>query len=175
MRKLLPTSTGSTQLTTSSLSVNKGFTLVELLVVVTIIAILSVIGIAIYTGVQKTARDARRVGDVDAITGALEANYNSGSGTYSTLAGANFSSGSVPIDPLDTSTGGYQYNARSDDDASGASPSDNTITGAGTAVTMVTNAKYFYICAKMEDATKGNASGISGAAGAGFYCKKNQQ
>ena len=37
-----------------------GFTLVELLVVVAIIAVLSVIGITIFTGVQKNARDARR-------------------------------------------------------------------------------------------------------------------
>ncbi|MBU1000240.1 prepilin-type N-terminal cleavage/methylation domain-containing protein, partial [Patescibacteria group bacterium] len=46
---------------------SKGFTLVELLVVISIIAILSVIGIVVFTGVQKGARDAKRKADINAI------------------------------------------------------------------------------------------------------------
>ena len=53
-------------------SAPKGFSLVELLVVISIIAILSVIGITVFTGVQKGARDARRRGDIHAIAQALE-------------------------------------------------------------------------------------------------------
>lgn len=49
----------------------RGFTLVELLVVVSIIAILSVIGITIFSSAQKTARDARRRGDVAALKNAI--------------------------------------------------------------------------------------------------------
>ena len=42
----------------------KGFTLIELMIVVAIIAILSVIGVTIFAGIQKNARDAkRRAGD----------------------------------------------------------------------------------------------------------------
>ena len=59
----------------------KGFTLVELLVVITILAILSVIGIAAYSGVQKNARDAKRKADLNKINAYLEA-YHAASGKY---------------------------------------------------------------------------------------------
>lgn len=52
-----------------------GFTLVELLIVISIIAILTVIGLATYAGVQKNARDARRKDDLRAIKLALELYY----------------------------------------------------------------------------------------------------
>ncbi len=61
-----------------------GFTLVELLVVITIIAILSVIGVTVFTGIQKNARDTKRKGDVNAISKALEAKY-SNIGAYGNL------------------------------------------------------------------------------------------
>lgn len=52
-----------------------GFTLVELLIAISILAILSVIGIAAYSGVQKNARDARRKDDLRSIKVALEVYY----------------------------------------------------------------------------------------------------
>lgn len=63
---------------------NRGFTLVELLVVISIIAILSVVGVVIYTGVQKSARDSARKSDIEAISKALEVKYNN-TGTYGNL------------------------------------------------------------------------------------------
>lgn len=54
---------------------SKGFTLVELLVVITIIAILSVIGLTIYTSTLKSARDARRLADLRDLKNALEQYY----------------------------------------------------------------------------------------------------
>lgn len=85
----------------------RGFTLVELLVVVAIIAVLSVIGITIFSGVQKNARDARRKGDIDSISKAWELHYSAATPRYPTLQASWFSSGSIPADPINT--GSYIY------------------------------------------------------------------
>ncbi len=84
-----------------------GFTLIELMVVVAIIAVLSVMGIAVFTNVQKSARDARRRSDIDAISKAWETHYSNTSPRYSTLLGTWFSSGSIPADPVNS--GSYTY------------------------------------------------------------------
>ena len=41
-----------------------GFTLVELMIVISIIALLATIGIVSYSGVQKRARDSKRIDDI---------------------------------------------------------------------------------------------------------------
>lgn len=80
-----------------ALSLSKGFTLIELLIVISIIAVLSVIGIVVFTNVQKGARDAKRKADINAIAKAYEVKYNS-SGSYQALTDADFASGK-PKDP----------------------------------------------------------------------------
>ncbi|MBI2020047.1 prepilin-type N-terminal cleavage/methylation domain-containing protein [Candidatus Daviesbacteria bacterium] len=52
-----------------------GFTLVELLVVITIIAILAAVGLTVYKGAEKQGRIAKRVEDLKAIQTALELYY----------------------------------------------------------------------------------------------------
>lgn len=54
------------------MSKNKGFTFIELLVVITIIAVVFAAGIVSYTTISKNSRDARRRADVEAIRQALE-------------------------------------------------------------------------------------------------------
>lgn len=49
-----------------------GFTLVELLVVITIIAVLSAIAMISYSNVLKTSRDSKRLSDLKLIQSALE-------------------------------------------------------------------------------------------------------
>lgn len=81
----------------------KGFTLIELLVVISIIAILSVIGITVFTGVQKGARDAKVKSDIQAYAKAFELKYNNG--TYTAPVASDFGSGDFPVDPYPT----YSY------------------------------------------------------------------
>src|SRR3989344_7035881 len=79
---------------------SKGFTLVELLVVIAIIAVLSVIGVTVFSGIQNNARDSKRKADVNAIIKAYEVRYSS-SGSYgdTLMEGTAFASGSLPIPP----------------------------------------------------------------------------
>lgn len=82
----------------------KGFTLVELMVVVTIIAFLAIIGIASFTTVQKNARDGRRRADIQAIATALESNRTA-AGKYPAVDCTSttiFASGKCPTDPDST-------------------------------------------------------------------------
>lgn len=57
-----------------------GFTLIELIVVVTIIAVLTVVGVVSYSGTSKKARDSRRMADLEKIRIALEL-YRQGLGS----------------------------------------------------------------------------------------------
>lgn len=146
MKKLLPTSTTSTTLSTGSLSVNKyrGFTLVELLIVVSIIAILAVIGLVIFGNFQKNARDARRKADIDSIAKAMESNYDESTGAYKDLAARMFSGGTIPQDPLTGSNCAgrvckYCSRTAADDCASTDDTVDVGKPGAGSTYVVCTN------------------------------------
>lgn len=75
----------------------KGFTLVELMVVIAIIAILSTIGFGVYGTVQKAGRDAKRKADIDAIASALEVNKTPTG--YQAIVPTWFASGAISYDP----------------------------------------------------------------------------
>lgn len=50
----------------------KGFTIVELLIVIVVIAVLATISVVAYSGIQQRARDSQRKSDLAAIAKALE-------------------------------------------------------------------------------------------------------
>ncbi len=62
---------------------NKGFTLLELLVVISIIGILLAVGSVAFSNAQKKSRDSRRKSDVKALQNAFE-QYYAANETYST-------------------------------------------------------------------------------------------
>lgn len=92
-----------------------GFTFVELLVVITIIAVISGIAMASFSSTNANARDSKRKGDLEQIRAALEI-CRAESGAYpASLGTAIVCDGQtyldpVPTDPKDGQTGfGYSY------------------------------------------------------------------
>ena len=101
-----------------------GFTIVELMVVIVVIAILASIVIAVYAGIQDRAQDASRIQDVSKITKSLGV-YNARHGDYPNEQGSNWETSydyptsflnglktsgvvsGVPVDKVNTVTGGY--------------------------------------------------------------------
>ncbi len=63
----------------------KGFTIVELLIVIVVIGILAALVITTFSGIQRKARDSERQTDINAIHGQVEAFYAQ-NGRYPTNA-----------------------------------------------------------------------------------------
>ena len=70
----------------SSSPIRSGFTIVELLIVIVVIAILAAISIIAYTGIQGRAKDTQRLQDMSTIVRALEA-YKIVNGRYPSQVG----------------------------------------------------------------------------------------
>lgn len=70
---------------TRFLPARKGFTLIELMIVITVIAILVTIAIVSFTRVQQQARDTKRKAEIRTISQALHA-YNADHGQYPVAA-----------------------------------------------------------------------------------------
>jgi prepilin-type N-terminal cleavage/methylation domain-containing protein len=84
----------------------KGFTLIELMVVLAIIAILATAGISAYGGYIKKARDAKRLQDVSALQTVAISSFttNGMSIPFNDFIGAieTANNNQLLIDPLDT-------------------------------------------------------------------------
>ncbi len=81
----------------------KGFTLLEMLVVIGIIAILVSLGFASYSTVQKKSRDAKRQGDLKVAQQVMEQCYSVNSFQYPTISGTGTITATCPA-PNDTIT-----------------------------------------------------------------------
>jgi len=136
---------------------NFGFTLFELLVVISIIGILVAVTTAAYSASQKRARDARRMEDMQMLQKSLEQCYAL-SGSYPDppySSGSLTCSGTViirqfPVDPKNADD--YIYSPSGDEDG------------------------YCY-CARLEDTGKANSgSGCDWSAeDKEYYCVENLQ
>ena len=67
---------------------SRGFTIVELLIVIVVIGILAALVVTTYNGIQQKARDTERKTDINALHGQIEA-YQAQNGKYPTLANLN--------------------------------------------------------------------------------------
>ena len=83
---------------------SRGFPLIELLVVITIVSILIVIGMTMFSGVRKGANDTKRRNDIIAIAKVMEANRNPTG--YQGLSASFFTDNVIPQDPINVSSAG---------------------------------------------------------------------
>lgn len=116
----------------------RGFTIIELLVVIVIISVLSAFVIVPFTGAQKQSRDARRKSDVGQYRTALEqfANNNamaypsrtttvSADGSLCTDLGSNLAS--CPQDPRESADSSFDYKYQSNGSGNGTVDATNYV------------------------------------------------
>lgn len=98
--------------------IKSGFTLIEMLVVISIIGILAAMAMISFSSVQKQARDTTRKSDLKQYQTAIESYSSKNNGNYFVSVAASLSSGAVctalnigtcPADPKDVSPLTYRY------------------------------------------------------------------
>ena len=77
------------------LNTSKGFTLIELLVTIAIIAIISVVAVALFGNIQADARDGKRRAELESLANALEVNKTGGGGTYNPIVASTMLGGGL--------------------------------------------------------------------------------
>ncbi len=130
-------------------SFSLGFTMLELLVVISIIGILIALGTVSFMTAQRKGRDAKRRGDMKSIQNAFEQYYGQ-NGTYADceiMASEDFMPGGLPSDPKPTlsyegtcDADGYCYCAELESSEGNSSDNNCTFT-SGTA----TESAYFCV------------------------------
>jgi prepilin-type N-terminal cleavage/methylation domain-containing protein len=161
----------------------KGFTLIEILIVVAIIAILASVVLVGLGPTQQAGRDARRISDLSEVENGLELYYNkcgyypgnsatacdpNGGAGYAAMAtsligssGFDLGISSVPVDPSNAGTHVYSYGTNS-----GANP-DSYVLGA---VLENTNNSIFATYKAPSDATNDMSPTAFSCSGTGDYC-----
>jgi prepilin-type N-terminal cleavage/methylation domain-containing protein len=127
-----------------------GFTLLELLVVISIIGILIMLGAAAYSTAQQRGRDAKRRGDMKSFQNVYE-QYFAANGGYGTQAQMNAGFvGSAPLDPRHPNP---QYN-----------------------ININTAAQTYCVCAQLDQTGSGNSNANCAWANNGtHFCVSNLQ
>lgn len=139
---------------------NKGFSLFELLVSMSIIGILMAVAMVSYSSAQKKARDNRRMQDMNAIQKAAEQRYATNNYSYPDSSALMYWKTStneaiLEVFPVDPKAPTLNYNYQKDVPTVGG----------------------YCACAQLENTTAGNSTSLNCtfAPNSGYYCVKNQQ
>lgn len=126
----------------------RGFTLIELLITISIIAILSAIGLIAYSAVLKQGRDSKRQSDLRSVQSALE-QYNSDQGFYPAASPSPF----TPGGSLTSTTGNPSPNPSASPKVyMNTIPSDPLPSPQYNYVPLPSNSSYC-LCAKLENSS----------------------
>ena len=94
---------------------NKGFTLLELLVVISLIGLLTAIGVVNFQATNQRSRDGKRQADLEQLRTALEiARADSSNNTYPADLDSLVTGAYMPSLPVDPKTGTYVYSPAGD-------------------------------------------------------------
>jgi prepilin-type N-terminal cleavage/methylation domain-containing protein len=134
---------------------SRGFSLIELLVAITVLTLLTSIAISSYRNSQRNSRDARRRGDMTALQQAFEQYYIDNTSSYNATCSsmtATYIQGAYPTDPVNSAPYEYAENCTADT---------------------------YCLCARLEIEGKGNsidgACDFTGAGTKNWFCVQNQQ
>lgn len=142
----------------------RGFTLMELLIVIAVIGILMSIASVAYTSVQKKSRDSRRQSDLRAIQNAFEQYYADTNSLYP-----------ASCDAIATNTTYFPSGFPKDPKSTTAYYTAGTTSGV-TIGNTCTTAGYYFSVSMESSTTGGNATNSTCAIGAGgFYCVNQLQ
>lgn len=153
-----------------------GFTLIELIVAISILAVMSAIGMTVYTQTQVAARDGRRIGDIEQIQKALEQYYNVNR-SYPTAATVPTADTSYDIGSTNTILNPISSESYF---RSGKLPVEPTNSGAKYKYVWCLTGKY-RLCANLESCSNNKCNATAAPAdcsssytapssGAGWYC-----
>lgn len=135
-----------------------GFTLVELLVVMTIIVVLASVGLVSYRSASQGARDAKRKADIETVRQALVM-YKQENEDYPGVVGGTLTADRTNFTSVTGSLGAAGFLQQ-------PYPSDTAYT-----YRLTSSGQGFCVCAALESTSKGNATSRACAWGTGsHYC-----
>lgn len=135
-----------------------GFTLIELLVTISIISVLSVVGLVVYQGVTTKARDSIRKNDLNKLATALEIYYQKNNRYVAIVNPDNSITDitSCQTDPsTDASSPNTFYKTIKNNMGDGTVPADPSRNEAYCYLSS-NNGQYFTLCAKLENPETNN-------------------